>query len=113
MKKIGVFIALSALTVGWPGLAAADPWKDESGNGRWRGAYERGGEAWRDRRQDWRDPQDWRGRPGWGNRGEDWRDRRERRSRQAYEQEFRRGDCKVKRKWDGDEYREEVRCKRW
>jgi hypothetical protein len=75
--------ALMALTV----PAAADPWRDESGKGRWRGDY----------REDY----------GGGYRGYYARE---------YKEEFRRGDCKIERKWqrDGD-YKEEIKCKgrRW
>jgi hypothetical protein len=86
MKIIGVTAALSIALIGWAGIASADPWKDESGKGRWRGGYERGDD-------------DWRGR-GY------YRDRR------AYKEEYRRGGCKIERKWDGDEYKEEIKCKR-
>jgi opacity protein-like surface antigen len=51
--------------------ALADPWKDESGHGRY-------------------------GRYGGGE----------------YKEEYWDGHCKVKRKWDGDEYKEERKCKR-
>ncbi|PST26209.1 hypothetical protein C7U60_04030 [Mesorhizobium plurifarium] len=67
----GVAIALSA------GNASADPWKDESGHGRWRGYHD-------------------------GPRYEQG----------AYKEEYRRGRCKIERKWDDDEYREEIKCKR-
>jgi len=73
--------ALMALT----GAAAADPWKDESGKGRWRGDYGYGG----------------------GYRHHYARE---------YKQEFRRGGCKVERKWErGGEYKEEIKCndRRW
>jgi len=63
--------------------AAADPWKDESGKGRWRGDYER---------------YDYYGR-GW-----DWGEERK--------EKFRTADgCKVERKWKKGEYEEKVKCK--
>jgi hypothetical protein len=78
-----VLAALLALT----GAASADPWKDESGKGRWRGEY--------------RD--DYRGGYGGPYARED-------------KEEFRRGDCKIERKWErSGEYKEEIKCKgrRW
>jgi hypothetical protein len=62
-------------------VAFADPWKDESGQGRWIGRY------------------DYR---------EDYRPRRyyADRYRGEYKEEFRRGGCKIERKWEGDEYKE-------
>ena len=41
MKIFGWTAALSLILVGWAGSASADPDKDESGQGRWRGGYER------------------------------------------------------------------------
>ena len=41
MKIFGWTAALSLILVGWAGSASADPDKDESGHGRWRGGYER------------------------------------------------------------------------
>ena len=32
--------------------------------------------------------------------------------RRAYKEEYRRGRCKVERKWDDHEYKEEIKCKR-
>ena len=37
MKIAGWTAALSLVLVGWAGSAVADPDKDESGKGRWRG----------------------------------------------------------------------------
>ncbi len=31
--------------------------------------------------------------------------------RRAYKEEYRRGRCKIERKWDDDEYKEEIKCK--
>ena len=77
-----VIAALLALT----GATSADPWKDESGKGRWRGEYR-----------------------------DDYRGGRDHYARE-YKEEFRRGDCKIERKWErSGEYKEEVKCKgrRW
>ena len=41
MKIFGWTAVLSLILVGWAGSASADPDKDESGHGRWRGGYER------------------------------------------------------------------------
>ena len=77
-----VIAALVALT----GAAAADPWKDESGKGRWRGEY--------------RD--DYRGGYGGGYR--------EHYAREG-KQEFYRDGCKVERKWERNGgYKEEIKC---
>jgi hypothetical protein len=92
MKSLSITAALSISLIGWMATASADPWKDESGKGRWRGGYERGDSEWRER--------------GHGN----YRDGR--RERRTYKEEYRRGDCKIERKWDGDEYKEEVKCRR-
>lgn len=32
--------------------------------------------------------------------------------RRAFKEEYRRGGCKMERKWDDDEYKEEIKCKR-
>jgi hypothetical protein len=79
--KRAVIIAVSlALFSGWS--ASADPWKDESGKGRWQD-YER---------------YDHYGR-GW-----DWKEERE--------EKFRTADgCEVERKWKKGEYEEKVKCK--
>jgi hypothetical protein len=70
---------LIAALMALPSAAAADPWKDESGKGRWRGEY--------------RD----------NSRGHYARE---------YKEEFRRGDCKIERKWErSGEYKEEIKCK--
>jgi hypothetical protein len=87
-----VLAALLPLT----GAASADPWKDESGKGHWRGDY----------RDDYRE-----GREAYPYRG-DYHGHYAR----EYEEEFGRGDCKVERKWKrGGEYKEEIKCKgrRW
>ncbi|MXQ11177.1 hypothetical protein GR328_06870 [Microvirga makkahensis] len=84
--------ALSLIPAGWAGSAAADPWKDESGKGRWRGGYERG----------YDDPG-----PGAGYGRE-----RPRRERQAFKQEYDDGRCKYERKLEkSGEYKEEVKCR--
>ena len=41
MKPLQCTAVLSLILVGWAGSASADPDKDESGKGRWRGGYER------------------------------------------------------------------------
>lgn len=71
-------LALCAMTL-LAGPALADPWKDESGKGRW-GYYDRGHRAYNYDRE--------------------------------YKQEFRRGNCKIERKWErGGDYKEEIKCK--
>ncbi|MBY3597581.1 hypothetical protein [Rhizobium bangladeshense] len=77
MKLLTLAAAAGVALTAWTGNALADPWKDESGHGRWYGNYE-------------------------GHRYE----------RRAYKEEYRRGGCKVERKWDDDEYKEEIKCKR-
>jgi len=84
MKIMGAITAL-ALLAGSAGAAAADPWKDESGKGRW-GGYERGDDGWR---------------------GE----RRGRHARGEYKEEYRMGGCKIERKWERGGYKEETKCK--
>ena len=85
MKAQGLMTAVSiALTI-WVGEAAADPWKDESGHRRWISSDEH---------------------------REDYRPRRYYRERNVYKEEFRPGRCKIERKWDDDEYKEEIKCKR-
>ncbi len=49
MKLLGVMTALSVATTGLTGMAAADPWKDESGHGRW-SRYEHSEKYWKPRR---------------------------------------------------------------
>jgi hypothetical protein len=67
------------------GAAMADPWKDESGKGKWRGGYERHG--------------------GYGYGG-GWDGPRERKVK------MRSADgCEVERKWKKGEYEEKVKCK--
>ncbi|WEX76791.1 hypothetical protein PYH37_005131 [Sinorhizobium numidicum] len=88
MKMLGVIIALFMAMTGYAGTAAADPWKDESGHGRWIKRYE--GDYWRPYRYQ----------------------REYRRERSAYKEEYRQGNCKIERKWDKDEYKEEIKCKR-
>ncbi len=83
--KILLTATLLAIS-GWAATAVADPWKDESGKGRWGGGYERGEGGWRER--------------GYGYYGG------------GHKEEFWLGGCKVERKWDGDEYKEERKCKR-
>jgi hypothetical protein len=85
MKIAGWMAALSLILVGWAGSASADPNKDESGKGRWRGGYERSGE---------------------------YRDDRPRRERRAFKQEYDDGRCKYERKLEkSGEYKEEVKCR--
>jgi len=65
------------------GAALADPWKDESGKGKWRGGYERHG--------------------GYGYGG-GWDDDRKLKMRTA-------DGCEVERKLKKGEYEEKVKCK--
>ena len=125
MRLLQLTAALSLLLAGWAGSAAADPDKDESGKGRWRGGYERsysqdeGRSYRRERRQTYGAPglgyeQDYR-RP----RGRDYgyeqdygRYGDERRQRRAFKQEYDDGNCKYERKFEkSGEYKEEVKCR--
>ncbi|RWG45226.1 hypothetical protein [Mesorhizobium sp.] len=90
MKILGTMLAMSMAMTGCIGVAAADPWKDESGHGRWMGRYEQGGDYRRTHRYY----------------------REHRYGRRAYKEEYRRGRCKIERKWEEDEYKEEIKCKR-
>lgn len=74
MKIVTTAISVGVALTGMAGMAFADPWKDESGHGRWRGYYDG--------------------------------------QRRAFKEEYRRGGCKIERKWDDDEYKEEIKCKR-
>lgn len=87
MKTLGFIMAVGIALTTWVGGATADPWKDESGHGRWISRY--------GHYEDYRP----------------WRYYRER-DRYSYREEFRRGRCKVERKWEDDEYKEEIKCKR-
>jgi hypothetical protein len=80
MKVLGWTAALSLILFGWAGSASADPGKDESGNGRWRGGYERSYDGPR--------------------RGYGYGYERPRRERRAFKQEYDDGNCKVERKWE-------------
>jgi len=92
MKVCGWTAVLSLVLAGWAGGASADPWKDESGKGRWRGGYERG-----------------YGDPG---RGYGYGDERPRRERRAFKQEYDDGRCKYERKLERScAYKEEVKCR--
>ena len=87
MKILGWAAAASLVLIGWAGGASADPWKDESGKGRWRGGYER----------------------GYDHPGRGYGDRYERR---AFKQEYDDGRCKYERKLEkSGEYKEEVKCR--
>jgi hypothetical protein len=91
MRTVGILLVSLALSA-WPGTASADPWKDESGHGKWRESYQRNLDDWRDRH------------------AREYR--RERRRRGDYRGEYRpRAFCKVERKRDGDEYKEEWKCR--
>ncbi|HJS09058.1 MAG TPA: hypothetical protein VJ809_15420 [Pirellulales bacterium] len=80
MRTVWALMTSAALTLGTGSLVSADPWKDESGKGRW-------------------------------GRGE-YRDDHRRHYAREYKQEFRRGNCKIERKWERDGgYKEEVKCK--
>ncbi|WP_207457923.1 glycine zipper 2TM domain-containing protein [Azospirillum sp. SYSU D00513] len=70
------------------GTAWADPWKDESGHGRYRHGHHHEGE--------------WRGDRDGGRRGD----------RAEWKEEYWDGNCKVERKWERDgDYKEERKCK--
>jgi hypothetical protein len=74
--KFALLLLLS-LGVGWTEPGAADPWKDESGHGRWRGGYNdwghghRGKGYWRDDDRGYRGRGYYRyyGDPGYRGRG--------------------------------------------
>jgi hypothetical protein len=84
VRTAGVLLASFVALVAWSGEASADPWKDESGHGKWRGSYERNVDDWLDT-----DARNYR---------------RERRRRGDFRAEYRpRAFCKVERKRDGDE----------
>jgi hypothetical protein len=89
VKALGLMTAVSIALTTWAGGAAADPWKDESGHGRWISRDEH--------REDYRPRRYYRERYSY--------------KRYSYKEEFRRGRCKIERKWD-DEYKEEIKCKR-
>jgi hypothetical protein len=90
MRVFAWSAALSLILVGWAGSTSADPDKDESGKGRWRGGYERSYE-------------------GPARRYNDERPRHERR---AFKEEYDDGRCKVERKLEkSGEYKEEVKCR--
>ncbi|WGJ06625.1 hypothetical protein [Brucella intermedia] len=79
---IAASLAFGALSAS---VAMADPWKDESGHGRWANRHY----------------------------DDDYRPRRHYRERKhEYKEEFRRGRCKIKREWDDGEYKEEIKCKK-
>jgi hypothetical protein len=65
VARLKLLAACLGLALAAPGFAVADPWKDESGNGRGdrRGEYR--GERWDDRRGDDRRDREAR-RDGWG-----------------------------------------------
>lgn len=88
MRIVGVMLAMSVALAGSIGVAMADPWKDESGHGR-------RGESYRNYERYW--PR---------------RHYRERRHEFRAKEEYRRGRCKIERKWDEGEYKEEIKCKR-
>lgn len=85
MKFSALILATAIAIGGLAGVAAADPWKEESGHGRWHERYEY---------------------------DDDWRPRRERRERHSYKEEFYSRGCKVEREWKDGEYKEEVKCRR-
>ncbi len=77
-----IYMLAAAFTLACAGPAAADPWKDESGKGRWRGGYERHGY------------------------GSDWDRPRDRKMK------YRTADgCEIERKWKKGGYEEKVKCK--
>lgn len=90
MKTLSLTVALLTMLAGLAGQAAADPWKDESGHGRWIGRHDDDDRHWRPRRQK----------------------REHRYERRAYKEEYREGGCKIEREWSEDEYKEEIKCER-
>jgi hypothetical protein len=89
MRTILTTAAIAVLLSGWAGAATADPDKDESGKGRWRGGYERS--------------------DGYPDRFGYERPRRERR---AFKQEYDDGNCKYERKLEkSSAYKEGVKCR--
>ncbi|MBM1172386.1 hypothetical protein [Microvirga arabica] len=90
MKVLGWTAALSLILAGWAGSASADPDKDESGKGRWRGGYER----------------------SYDGPGRAYGYEQPRRERRAFKEEYDDGRCKVERKLEkSGEYKEEVKCR--
>ena len=89
-----IFILMASLAMGAlmgaATNASADPWKDESGHGRWHKGYERS-ERYSGRRHRYDD-----------NR---WQ-------RRAFKEEYDDGFCKIERKWERNgEYKEERKCR--
>ncbi|RWK43154.1 hypothetical protein [Mesorhizobium sp.] len=70
MKMLGTILAAWVAIVGGISATAADPWKDESGHGKWQGRYR--------------------------YYEDDYEPKRE---RYSYKEEYRRGNCKIERKW--------------
>lgn len=54
----------------------------------------------------------WKDESGHGRRYGDRSYDEPRYERRSYKEEYRRGRCKIERKWDEDEYKEEIKCKR-
>ena len=106
---VGLWLAASS------GAALADPWKDESGKGKWRGGYARSEGGYPGRGdgsgQELRfDPREPRGRSygserhgGYGYGG-GWDDESKVKMRTA-------DGCEVERKWKKGEYEEKMKCK--
>jgi hypothetical protein len=77
MRHVLSIVAMALMS----GPALSDPWKDESGKGRWGPDRDRG--YYRSYNYD-----------------------------REYKQEYRRGNCKIERKWERDGgYKEETKCK--
>jgi hypothetical protein len=112
MPKYLIITALGAV-LACPLAANADPWKDESGHGRWEKGYSRDDDDWRRRYYDPKDDDDWRREShrrddddGWHRRyggDDDWR----RKGRASYGH----GRCQIESRWNGDEYLQLKRCK--
>jgi hypothetical protein len=108
MKIISIATTLALATLAGATIASADPWKDESGNGRWRGGYERDdgypGRGYGYGREHRFDRDEFPGR-GYGYYGG-------RREQRAYKEEYYDGRCKVERKWERNGgYKEERKCR--
>jgi hypothetical protein len=109
MKVLVLKAALAlAVIIATPMGASADPWKDESGHGRWRGGYDRNdgypGRGYGYGRERRFERNEFPGR-AYGNYGE-------RRQRRAFKEKYDDGNCKIERKWERNgEYKEERKCR--
>jgi hypothetical protein len=111
MKIVSATLALSIAMTGCIGVAVADSWKDESGQGRWMGGIQFE-EEYRPRR--YYDDEEYKPRRYYGDEGyvprRYYRERR--REFRTDRREYRRGRCRIARMWDDGEYTEVIKCKR-